>query len=121
MAAASREALVRLPVESRIYTWRLGFQLGYVSELVGSFAMFEPGVREKAKQLVAPRMNNAERLAQALDVGPVSPLPVRNLDEFGSLRQRIEADELGFGERISGKLSPYHRHLFLLGMFILFP
>lgn len=83
--------------------------------------MFEPGVREKAKQLVAPRMNNAERLAQALDVGPVSPLPVRNLDEFGSLRQRIEADELGFGERISGKLSPYHRHLFLLGMFILFP
>jgi len=118
VAAASREALARLPPESRIFAWRLGFQLGYVSEYAGSVAMSEPAVREKANQLVAPRMNDAERLARALGVGRVSPLAVRNIQEFGSLRQRIETDESGIGGRIAEKLSPYHRHLFLLGMHI---
>ena len=47
---------------------------------------------------------------------PVTPLVTRTLDDFARLTDRIEADETGLAEHINRAFSPYHRHLFLLGM-----
>ena len=118
VAAASREALPRLPRGHRLSTLRLGYELGYVSQLVGSYAMSAPEVQAAARQRAAPRLAMARQQAQALGLGEVDALAVRSLREFTDLSARHEADEAGLAARVQQQLSPLHRHLFLLGVHV---
>jgi hypothetical protein len=115
VAAASREALQRLPRGHRLATLRLGYELGYISQLVGSYAMSAPEVQAAARQRAAPRLAVARQQAQWLGLGEVAALPVRSLREFTELGARYEADEGGLAARVEQQLSPLHRHLVLLG------
>jgi hypothetical protein len=116
VAILSEKALQTAPTGSRHAIWQLGFHLGYVSQVVGSYAMSAEDVQAKARQAAEPALHEANSLAQTLGLGPVTPLATRTLDDFARLSQRIEADETGVGERITLKLSSHHHHLFLLGM-----
>jgi hypothetical protein len=116
VAAASREAPQRLPSGHRMATLRLGYELGYISQLVGSYAMSPPEVQAAARQRAEPRLAIAHRQAQWLGLGEVAALPVRNLREFTELGARYEADESGLAARVEQQLSPLHRHLLLLGV-----
>jgi hypothetical protein len=116
VAKLSERALETAPAGSRHNIWQLGFYLGYVSQLLGSYAMSGEDVQAKARQLADPILRNANGLAQNLGLGGVMPLVTRTLDDFARLTDRIEADEMGLAERITRRFSVYHRHLFLLGM-----
>ena len=116
VATLSEKALEAAPTGSRHAIWQLGFYLGYVSQVVGSYAMSAENVQAKARQAAEPVLHEANSLAQTLGLGPVTPLATRTLDDFARLTQRIEADETGLGERITHELSSHHHHLFLLGM-----
>jgi hypothetical protein len=116
VAKASKGALQTAPASSRHDIWHLGFHLGYVSEFVGSYAMSAEAVQAKARQLTEPVLVEANRLAETLGLGSVSPLVTQTLDDFGRLTNRIEADETQLAERIARAYSPHHQHLFLLGM-----
>ena len=72
-------------------------------------------VQAKARQLTEPVLVEANRLAQTLGLGSVSPLATQTLDDFGRLTNRIEADETQLAERINRAYSPHHRHLFYSG------
>ncbi len=95
---------------------RLGYELGFAAEFVGSFALSPAPVQARARDVGAPHVAAARALAARLGVGEVEPLPVRTLREFAELNQRYEADEAGLAARIEQQLSPLHRHLFLLGV-----
>lgn len=114
VAAASRNALQRLPHGHRLATLRLGFELGYCSQLVGSYSS-APEVQAEVRQLAEPHLVASREQAQALGLGQVEPLPVRNLREFTALPERYEADENELAARLQQRLSPLHRHLYLLG------
>ena len=116
VATASRDALQRLPHGHRSAALRLGFELGTISQLVGSYAMSPAEVQAAARQRAAPRLAVARQQAQALGLGEVEPLPVRSLREFTELGARYEADESGLAARVEQQLSPLHRHLLLLGV-----
>jgi hypothetical protein len=115
VAAASRDALQRLPSGHRLATLRLGYDLGYTSQLVGVYAMSPPALQAAARQRAEPVLASARQQAQALGLGAVEPLPARSLREFSELGARYEADENGLAARVEGQLSPLHRHLYLLG------
>jgi hypothetical protein len=116
VALASEAALRAGPASARHDVWQLGFFLGQASQFRGSFAMSAPDVQEKARRISEPLLNESNQLSTALGLGPVSPLDVRTIDDFARLTERIEMDESGLAERIRRAYSPYHRHLFLLGM-----
>jgi hypothetical protein len=118
VAAASRDALPRLPPGHRTATLRLGYELGTISQLVGSYAMSPPEVQAAARQRAAPRLAAAQQQAQLLGLGEVAALPVRSLREFTELAARYEADENGLAARVEQQLSPLHRHLYLLGVMV---
>jgi len=118
VAAASRDALQRLPRGHRGAALRLGYELGYTSQLVGSYAMSPPEVQAAARQRAAPRLAVARQQAQLLGLGEVDALPVRSLREFTELGARYEADESGLAARVEQQLSPLHRHLLLLGVHV---
>jgi len=115
VAAASRDALQRLPNGHRLATLRLGYGLGYTSQLVGVYAMSPPALQAAARQRAEPVLASARQQAQALGLGAVEALPARSLREFAELGARYEADENGLAARVEGQLSPLHRHLYLLG------
>jgi hypothetical protein len=116
VAEASKNALQNAPASSRPNVLQLGFYLGFVSQVVGSYAMSAEAVQAQARQLTEPSLLEANRLSQILGLGPVTPLTTRTLDDFARLTNRIEADETGLAKRITRTYSPYHYHLFLLGM-----
>ena len=60
-------------------------------------------------------MAEARRHAQTLGVGEVELLPATSLKQFTELCQRYEADHSGLAARIEKRVSPLHRHLYLLG------
>ena len=115
VAAASRDALQRLPRGHRLATLRLGYELGYTSQLVGVYAMSPPEVQAAARQRAAPHVDVARQQAQWLGLGEVDALPARSLREFTELGARYEADENGLAARVEKQLSPLHHHLYLLG------
>jgi hypothetical protein len=78
--------------------------------------MSAENVQAKAREVSDGVLLQANELAQALGVGGVAPVPVRTLDDFARLTERIEADETGLAERVAHAYSSHHRHLFLLGM-----
>ncbi len=115
VAAASRDALQRLPTGHRLATVRLGYALGYTSQLLGGYAMSPPAVQAAARQRAEPMLAAARQQAATLGLGEVQALPVRSLREFTELGARYEADENGLAARVEAQLSPLHRHLYLLG------
>lgn len=118
VAAASREAIAHAPAGHRLTTLRIGYELGYVSEHIGLFAMAPAPARERARQLLAPRQATAEALAAGLGVAPAAALASDSLRQFGELGARYETDENGLAARLEQRLSPWHRHVYLLGAHI---
>jgi hypothetical protein len=115
LAARSNAAAVPLPAGHRLATFRLGYEIGYASELVGSFATSDAAVREKAAAIGAAHVAVAQAQARALGLGDVAALPMRSAADFFALAERVEKDENGLGARIETRLTPVHRHLYLLG------
>ena len=118
VAQASRQADGRLSAASRRDAYRLGFQIGYCSNIMGSVALQSPDVQARFRAVLEPQLKAVEDLALALGVGSVSLLPVTNVDEFGRVPDRLEADELGLAARLEAVTSRRHRHLLLLGMHV---
>jgi hypothetical protein len=118
IAAASREAAQRAPPGHRLDTLRLGYELGFASERVAFFAMASAAQREQARSLLAPHQAAADTLATKLGVAPAPLLQSVNLREFNELSARFEADQNGVAARVQQQLSPWHHHVYLLGVHI---
>lgn len=118
VAAASLDALQRLPRGHRGAALRLGYELGYTSQLVGVYAMSPSDVQAAARQRAEPHLAAARQQAQTLGLGAVEALAARSLREFTELGTRYEADENGLAARVERQLSPLHRHLYLLGVHV---
>lgn len=116
VAEASREALQRAPAGHRLDTLRLGYELGYASERIGFFALAPAAARERARALLQSNETSAAALADRLGVAPATALQSNSLREFSDLSARYEADENGVAARVQQRLSPWHRHVYLLGV-----
>jgi hypothetical protein len=117
VAARSRAPAVALPAGHRVAAFRLGYEIGWASELVGSFAMSDASVQAKAKAIADAHVAIAREQARRLgiDDGDVAALPSRTLTDFVRLQDRYEADESGLARRVEARLTPIDGHLFLLG------
>ena len=80
--------------------YRLGFHVGYCSNVLGSVALSPPEAQAKVREILAPRIQGMQDLGQALGVGEVSLLPVSNIDEFGRVNDSLDTDELGLAARV---------------------
>jgi hypothetical protein len=118
VAAASRQAMTQASAGHRLATLRLGYELGFVSQRIGLFALAEASARERAWQLLAPRQAEADALALQLGVAPAAALRPASLREFNELGARYESDDNGLAARVQQRLSPWHRHVYLLGVHI---
>lgn len=118
VAEASRARDAAAPAEWRAAAFRIGFDLGYAGHVLGGYALASADIQARAREIVGPQLASAQTLATALELGEVGPLPVSTLDDFVREDERIEADELGIGERLEQRASRRHRHLFLLGMHV---
>jgi hypothetical protein len=118
VTAAAREADNRLPPETRVAAYRLGFHVGYCSNVLGSFALSGADAQAKARAILADRIAATQDLARSLGVGAIAFLPVSNADDFGYVNDRLEADELGLAARLERATSRRHRHLLMLGMHV---
>jgi len=115
VAADSRDALARLPQGHRMAALRLGYDLAYANYLVAGYAMAPPQIQAAARQRVEAQVAEARRHARTLGVGEVDLLPAHSLKQFVDLCQRYEADQSGLAARVEQRVSPLHRHLYLLG------
>jgi len=115
LAARSKALAAALPAGHRAATFRLGYEIGYASELLGSFLTSDAAVRDRAAAIVAAHVSVAQAQARALGVADVAALPMRSAAEFFALAERVEKDENGLAARIEARLTPVHRHLYLLG------
>ena len=118
VAAASRGAMPAAPAGHRLDTLRLGYELGYASERIAFFALASPQAREQARALLAPHEAAAAALATRLGVAPAAALQSTSLREFNELGARYEADENGLAARLEQQRSPWHRHVYLLGVHV---
>ncbi|MEP7296745.1 MAG: hypothetical protein ABI702_11200 [Burkholderiales bacterium] len=116
IAASARVVSQRLPAGHRLAAFRIGYELGYVSELTGSVSRSNAELRAKVQALADAHIETSHTMAKALGVPEEAALPVRTLQEFGDLAQRIDDDENGAAARIERQLSALHRHLYLLGV-----
>lgn len=115
---SSREADRRLPSSSRLVAYRLGLEVGYCSNLLGSFATSPPEIQARAREALAPRLSTVRALGQSLGLDDPPLVPVANADQFARISERIEADETGLATRVETATSLRHRHLYLLGMHV---
>jgi hypothetical protein len=115
ITATSAAALRRLPSGHRMAALRLGYELGYASQLVGVHAMSAQQARALGQQQAAPHAALAAQIAAQWQLGDAQPLDARSLREFTELGARYEADENGLAARIAERMSPWHRQLYLLG------
>lgn len=113
---ASRDADNRAPSGSRVAAYRLGFHVGYSSNLLGSVMLSGAEAQSQMRDILAPRIAAIASLGRELGVGDVSLLPVSNVEEFGRLPDRLDADELQLATRLEAVTSRRHRHLLLLGL-----
>ncbi len=114
IARQSRAALERVPGQ-RLAAFRIGYDIGYSSSIIGSFAMSDPAVQAKVRPIGERHLAIARELAQALELGDVAELVARTPKDYAALTERFEADENGLAARIEMRLSPAHRQLYLLG------
>jgi hypothetical protein len=109
-----------LPSGHRLAAFRLGYEIGWASEYAGSFAMSEARIQAQAAQVadahVAFGREQARRIG--IDATGVAALPSRTLTDFARLQDRFEADENGIAARVEQRLTPIHRHLYLLGVHV---
>jgi hypothetical protein len=115
LAARSKALAAALPAGHRAATFRLGYEIGYASELLGSFLTSDAAVRDRAAAIVSAHVAVAQAQARALGVADVAALPMRSAAEFFAFAERVEKDENGLAARIEARLTPVHRHLYLLG------
>lgn len=115
VASRSQSASSRLPAGHRVAALRMGYEIGYASHLIGSVAMSDQTLQDKVRWLAGKHIEVAQLAAQHLGVPPEGSLTTRKLQQFTDLHKRIEDDETGAAARIEERLSPLHRHLFLLG------
>lgn len=120
VAARSRSAAATLPAGHRLAAFRLGYEVGWASEFAGSFAMSDPSVQAKAVAVADAHLTVAREQARriGIDAADVGALPSRTLTDFVRLQERFETDESGMAGRVEARLTPSHRHLFLLGAFV---
>jgi len=116
VAEASQPRLAALPTGHRRGILELGFQIGYVSHWLGGYALAPAEVRDRMRARQLQRLSRARELAQGYGVGDVDALQVASLRDFTELTTRQEADESGIAARVEARLSPLHRHLYLLGV-----
>ena len=115
VAAESRAALERVPGQ-RLAAFRIGYDLGYASSLMGSYAMSAPAVQARARTIAAKHLAfRAASWRERLGIADIAELPVHNPKEYVALNERFEADENGVAAVIEKRLSLAHRHLYLLG------
>ncbi|HEY2187228.1 MAG TPA: hypothetical protein VGH48_01545 [Caldimonas sp.] len=117
LAARSRTPAAALPAGHRAAAFRLGYEIGFASELAGSFAMSDPAVQAKAKVVADAHVAVARQQARRLGIDDdhVAALPSRTLTDFVRLQDRFEADESGLARRVEARLTPIDGQLFLLG------
>jgi hypothetical protein len=118
IAAASAAGAAKLTPEPRLAAWYLGGNIGYVSQFLGPFALSDTTVQQRVRAEMASSLTTAKRSADFLQVGPATALESRTLAEFINLGARIEADETGLATRIAERVSPQHKELFMLGMYV---
>ncbi len=111
--AARRDGMVAT-ADQRVAAWRLGHQLGLASQLEHAAAIMRSDWATRSAEQV---MAAAQPPAQALGLGPVSPLRGRTMEQASSLAQRFEADELGLAVRLERLGGAPLRHLFMTGLF----
>jgi hypothetical protein len=114
VAAQSRDALARRPGH-RLAAFRIGYELGYASAFMGSYESSPIPVQAKARTIGERHLAIARQQGVGFDVTGLAELPVHNLTEYVTLNDRFEADENGLAARVEQRLSPLHRHLYLLG------
>jgi hypothetical protein len=90
LAARSREAEARLPPQRRVDAFRLGQQMGFLAEYLGSHALSDAAVRAQAEARAAPLAAQAGTLAEVLGVAPAVWPAVSTADEFARLQARFE-------------------------------
>jgi hypothetical protein len=117
IALVSRDELARSPGR-RAIAFRLGYELGYASTFVGSFANSDPAVQAKARVIGERHVGIARTNAAAFGIVGVDLLPAPNLSAYVALNDRLEADESGIGAQVEMRASPLHRELYLLGAFV---
>ena len=118
LTARSRGAAAALPPGHRVAAFRLGYEVGWASEFAGSFALSEPRRQAEAAAIADSHVQVAREQARVLGLDPAAVvlLPSRTLTDFVRLQERFEADEGGLAARVEARLTPIHRHLFLLGV-----
>jgi hypothetical protein len=120
LAARSQARLAALPPGHRGAAFRLGYELGWASEFVGSFAMSDPAVQARAKAIgdahVAAARDAARRIG--IDGRDIAALPSRTLTDFVRVQERFERDESGIAARVDAQLTPIHRELFMFGTIV---
>ncbi|MEO7114457.1 MAG: hypothetical protein ABIZ18_01225 [Caldimonas sp.] len=117
IAQVSRDALAQAPGR-RLAAFRLGYELGYSSTLIGSFSNSAPEVQAKVRPVGDRHLAIARSLATELGIGRVELLPAQTLGAYAALDERFEADENGVGAQVEARLSPLHRELYVLGTLV---
>src|SRR5574337_504760 len=115
IAAASRDALARLPSGHRVAALRVGYEVGYASYLLAGYIGSREAARIAARRAADSRIALARALAAPYGIDGVAELPVGNLKQFTELNARLDADESGLAAQVGAKMSPLHRELYLLG------
>ncbi|MEP7300393.1 MAG: hypothetical protein ABI699_02610 [Caldimonas sp.] len=118
VASDSRAAMRRLPPAHRHAAMRLGYELGYASSYLGISSWSGASPSPMTRMMFEFRVDNAQRLAQALGLPTMQPLPVTNLRAFNELNQRFDRDEDGSAALVQRVLTPQHRHLYSLGLLV---
>ena len=116
LAERSR-SVAALPSGHRLAAFRLGYEIGWASEYVGSFAMSQARTQAQAAQIADAHVAIAREQARRIGIDGTlaAALPSRTLTDFVRLQERFEADENGVAARVEERLTPIHRHLYLLG------
>ncbi len=117
IAQVSRDALAQAPGR-RLAAFRLGYELGYASTLIGSFSNSAPAVQAKVRPIGDRHVAIARSLATALGIGRVELLQAQTVGAYAALDERFEADENGVGAQVEARLSPLHRELYVLGTLV---
>jgi hypothetical protein len=118
IAAASAAGAAKLTPEHRLAAWYLGGNIGYVSQILSVFALSDTTDQQRVRAEMASSLTTAKRAADFLQVGPATALESRTWAELFNLGAHIEADETGLATRIAERVSPQHKELFMLGMYV---
>jgi len=117
VAAQSRAAFERVPGQ-RAVAFRIGYHLGFASAFIGSYAMSPAVVQVKARAIGERHLALARQLGGSLGIAGLAELPASNPAQYATLNERFVTDENGVAAQIESRLSPAHRHLYLLGALV---